>query len=95
MTLVVDASTMVATLVSTGTTGSWAVDLLAGQRLIAPHLMPVEVASVLRRASLAGDLPSEIASLAHADLLALRIRLLPYEPFAERVWTLRSNLTPL
>lgn len=56
--------------------------------------MPVEVASVLRRASLDGDLPSEIASLAHADLLALRIQLLPYEPFAERVWTLRSNLTP-
>ena len=55
--------------------------------------MPVEVANVLRRAALAGEIAVEVASLAHADLLLLRVERFPYEPFAERVWELRANVT--
>ncbi len=93
MTLIVDASTVVAALVDSGPDGTWAEELLAGESLAAPHLMPAEVANILRRAALGGDISADTASLAHGDLLDLRVALFPYEPFAERVWELRSNLT--
>lgn len=35
----------------------------------------------------------EVASLAHIDLLELRVELYAFEPVAQRVWELRSNLT--
>lgn len=93
MTLVVDASTVVAALVDAGPAGAWAESMLASGPLAAPHLMPVEAANILRRSSLAGDISPGIASLAHADLASLRIELFPYRPFATRVWELRSNVT--
>lgn len=93
MTLVVDASTMVAALVDVGHDGSWADQLLSADNLAAPHLMPVEAANILRRAAQAGDISADTATLAHSDLVALRMELFPYEPFAERVWELRENVT--
>jgi predicted nucleic acid-binding protein len=90
---VVDASLVAAALVDGGEDGSWARGLLADGPLAAPHLMPVEVANILRRASASGDLSADSAALAHADLLALRVELFPYGPFAPRVWELRANLT--
>jgi predicted nucleic acid-binding protein len=91
--LVVDASLVVAALIDSGNDGTWAHELLGADQLAAPHLMPVEVANVLRRAVLNGDVSADSAALAHADLLALRIDLFPYGPFAARVWELRGNLT--
>lgn len=91
--LVVDASAVVALLVDAGPDGTWAEQVLAGEQLLAPHLMPVEVANILRRASARGDLSADAAALAHADLLALGVDLYPYEPFASRVWELRENLS--
>ncbi len=67
--------------------------MLAVGDLLAPHLMPVEVASVLRRTALAGTIAAEIAALAHRDLLDMRFKLLPYAPFAERAWELRHTVT--
>ena len=93
MTLVIDASVVVAGLVDGGPVGEWAATLLASGGLAAPHLMPAEVANILRRAALAGDVSADVASLAHADLLDLRVALFPYEPFGDRVWDLRSNIT--
>lgn len=93
MTLVVDASAVVAALVDAGPDGTWAEELLASHDLAAPHLMPVEVANILRRAAAAGQVSGDIASLAHGDLLALRVDLFPYEPFADRVWDLKENVT--
>ena len=93
MTVVVDASVIVAALVDGGPDGEWAASELAHEDLVAPYLMPVEVANILRRAVLAGDLSADIGALAHADLVRLRVGLFPYEPHAERVWTLRDNLT--
>ena len=91
--LVVDASVLVAALVDAGPTGRWAESLLATGPLAAPHLLPVEVAGVLRRAARAGDVSEDVAALAHADLLAMPVQLFPYAPFAGRVWELRANLT--
>ena len=93
MTLVVDASLIVSALVDTGSIGTWAESLLAAGPLSAPHLMPAEAANVLRRAAVRGEISADVASMAHADLLDLRVELFPYAPFAARVWELRDNLT--
>lgn len=93
MTLVVDASMVAAALVDGGPDGTWADEVLAHDQLAAPHLMPVEVANILRRAALSDDISADSATLAHADLLDLRVELFAYEPFALRVWELRDNLT--
>jgi len=61
--------------------------------LMAPHLMVVEVANILRRLARAGVLAEAEAGMAHADLIRLRVQLFDYAPFADRVWTLRNNVT--
>jgi predicted nucleic acid-binding protein len=93
VTLVVDASAVVAALVDEGPDGRWAASELLSEELAAPHLMPVEAANILRRAVLAGDLSAELATLAHDDLVQLRIDLFPYESHARRVWELRDTVT--
>lgn len=93
MTLVVDASIVVAALVDDGDTGRWAEGILLSDDLAAPHLMPVETADILRRAALSGQISADTASLAHADLNSLRVALYPYGPCGARAWALRENLT--
>jgi predicted nucleic acid-binding protein len=93
VTIVVDASAVVAALVDGGPDGQWAYAELVGDDLAAPHLMPAEVANVLRRAAIAGDLTADVAALAHDDLTRLRVDLFAYELHAPRVWELRQNLT--
>ena len=56
MTLVVDASLVVAGLTDSGADGRWAEALLAG------------------------DISVDVASLAHTDLLDLRVEFFPYQP---------------
>ncbi len=93
MSVVVGAALVVAALVDDGPDGRWAESVLTLGELVAPHLMPVEVANILRRSALAGDISEEIAAIAHDELLELAVDLFPYEPFAERVWELRANIT--
>ena len=93
MTIVVDASAVVAALVDVGPDGDWAQAELRGEDLVAPHLLPVEAANILRRAALTGGISADVATIAHDDLLALRVDLYPYELVASRVWELRNNLT--
>lgn len=92
MTVVIDASVLVAALVDSGPDGHWAESLLTAD-LAAPDLVHVEVANVLRRAANAGVITDDIASIAHADVLDLRIGLVSYETVADRAWELRHNLT--
>ena len=66
--------------------------MLASDQIAAPHLMPAEAANILRRADLSGEISSDTAALAHADLLKLRTALFAYEPFAERIWELRAHV---
>lgn len=93
MTLVVDASVVVAALADSGGTGVWAESLLASGPLSAPHLMPVEVANILRRSAARGAISADVAAMAHADLIDLRVEFFPYSPFAGRVWELRDTVT--
>ncbi len=93
MTLVVDASTVVAALVDAGPLGAWAEAMVVAGPLAAPHLMPAEAANILRRTALTGEISADVAALAHDDLLALPVELFPYTPLASRVWELRAKVT--
>lgn len=55
--------------------------------------MPVEVTNVLRRAASTRAVVDAAASLAFEDMLSLRVTLYPFQPLAERVWELRSQVT--
>lgn len=92
MTIVVDASVVVAALVG-DEDGEWALSVLSEDALAAPHLMIVEAANILRRSELAASISSDEASLAHAELVSLTISNFEYSPFADRIWELRKNLT--
>ena len=58
-----------------------------------PHLIDLEVASVLRQAVQRGELDDSRASRALADLTDLRAIRYPHAPFLPRIWELRENLT--
>jgi predicted nucleic acid-binding protein len=90
---VVDSSVLVAALIDTGPDGEWAERVLASGPLIAPGMVLAEVTNVLRRLELSGDVPTLEASAAFEDVMLLDIELLPFDPFAGRVWELRRNVT--
>ena len=93
MTIVIDASVIVAALVDTGRDGIWAESLIATETLVAPELVMVETTNVLRRLELAKELSPLQSGLAQQDLMRLDIQLFPFHPFAERIWALRKNIT--
>jgi predicted nucleic acid-binding protein len=78
----------------TGPTGTWALGLLAADHVLAPSLLPVEVANALRRLALANAISDDNATLAHAQLLALPIDYHRYEDLGARVWALRGDVRP-
>ena len=92
MTVVVDASAVVSALVDSGAEGRWAEQILLDHDIVAPGLLLVECTNVLRRLTASGEIVDLEASIAHKDLMALPVTLFPFEPFAERVWTLCHNL---
>ncbi len=93
MSAVVDASVVVAALTDAGAEGSWAEAVFAERDLVAPHLVLVEATNILRRLERDRTLTASEATAAYGDLLALDILLVPFEPFAERVWALRRTVT--
>ena len=93
MSAVVDASLLVAAAADAGPEGTWAEEVVAGGSLLAPHLVLAEATNILRRLEVAGRLTRLEAGAAARDLLQLDLELLPFAPFAERVWELRGNVT--
>lgn len=93
MSIVVDASVVVAALIDSGPVGKWAESILLKKPLYAPHHMPVESANILRRAAIANQISADMATVSHEDLINLRVELFPYHPFASRVWELHENIT--
>ncbi|MBK9178278.1 MAG: type II toxin-antitoxin system VapC family toxin [Acidimicrobiales bacterium] len=91
--IVVDASVIVTALADDGPDGDTARTRLMHERLIAPHLIDLEVTSAWRRLASAGDLDQRRANLALADLRALRIERVPHTPLLDRCWELRTGLT--
>lgn len=93
MSAVVDASVLVAATIDSGADGEWAEEVVSEGDLLAPHLVLVEATNILRRLERSRTISPPEAAGAQRDLMRLAIELLPFEPFAERVWTLRRNVT--
>ncbi|MFI5045637.1 MAG: type II toxin-antitoxin system VapC family toxin [Acidimicrobiia bacterium] len=91
--IVVDASVVVTALGDDGPDGDRARDRLQGERLVAPHLLDIEVTSAWRRMASAGDLDERRVGFAMEDLRSLRIERAPHGPLLDRCWELRRNLT--
>lgn len=89
--IVIDASAMVEALVGRDVDPAF-LDALAGE-LDAPHLLDVEVMSVLRGLTLAGKLDPALAEQARRDHFAFAITRHEVEPFADRIWDLRHQHT--
>ena len=91
--IVVDASVVVTALADDGADGDRARIRLRGERLVAPHVIDLEVVSAWRRLAAAGQIHERRASLALADLAAFRVDRVRHEPLLARCWELKANLT--
>lgn len=93
--IVVDASTVAVAVTDDGVEGNAARNrLLEDPDLHAPHLIDLEVISVLRGLRRAGRVEPERAALALEDLSELPLVRYPHWPLAARIWELRANLSP-
>ncbi|MCC5951404.1 MAG: type II toxin-antitoxin system VapC family toxin [Acidimicrobiia bacterium] len=91
--IVVDASVVVTALADDGPDGDRLRGTLRGERLVAPEVIDLEVASAWRRLLATGDLDERRAQFALDDLMALRLERAPHRPLLARCWELRHNLT--
>lgn len=91
--IVVDASVLVAASVLADDAADWARQLIVVDDLAAPHLAPVEAQQAIRRLLQRDAIGVRIANQARLDVLAVNLDLHPFAPFADRVWSLRENLT--
>lgn len=64
-----------------------------GETVHAPHLLDVEVAQVVRRYALTGQVDQERCRMALDDLAEFPLRRYPHDVLLPRVWELRNNLT--
>ena len=93
MTVVVDATVMVAALVDSGPEGRWAEAVVGENALAAPEVVLVEATNILGRLECRGEISRIEANGAMRDLLRRDIELLPFAPFADRVWELRHSVS--
>ena len=92
--IVVDASVLAVALGDDGTDGEHTRERLAGETLVAPELVDLEVVSVWRRHVAAKLMPARRAASALADLADLPLRRSSHQPFLQRIWELRHAITP-
>ena len=93
MSIVIDASVVVAALVDSGPVGRWAEEVLGSGLLLGPELVRAEATNIFRRLERARLIATPEANAAQDDLMQLDIELFPFEPFAGRIWELRHNVT--
>lgn len=92
--IVVDASVAVEIVLQLGAADALMDRLFAKQvPLYAPELLDVEVAQVIRRYWLNGDISAARGGEAITDLADLPITRMQHGPLLPRVWQLRSNAT--
>ncbi|HEX7090352.1 MAG TPA: type II toxin-antitoxin system VapC family toxin [Longimicrobiales bacterium] len=91
--IVPDASAILELLLRTDAAAAVETRLFAGETLHAPHVLDLEVAQVLRRYALRGELSARRGAEALADFAALPIERYPHHLFLGRIWDLRANVT--
>lgn len=92
--IIADASFLVMALGDDGPDGTQARERLRGEELAAPHLVDLEVISVLRRSARTGTITEQRASQALQDLTDLEVERVAHTSLLSRIWELRSNYTP-
>jgi predicted nucleic acid-binding protein len=92
--IVVDASALVEALLQTPAAEAVERRLFeTGETLHAPHLLDVEVAQVIRRYAVKGEIDEARGRAALADLSDFPLRRYPHDFLLPRIWDLRNNLT--
>ena len=91
--IVVDASVVAAALIDEDAVGDRLRARLADERLTAPAVIDIEVASTWRGIARAGRLSARRAEVAVADLAAFPLERAPHGPLMPRIWDLRDNLS--
>lgn len=92
--IVVDASVLIEVLLNTDDGIAIADRLLSGtETLLAPHLIDIEVAQVLRRYVLRGEVKGVRAQQALELLAEFPLTRYDHEPLLGRIWELRENVT--
>jgi predicted nucleic acid-binding protein len=93
VSVVVDASVLVAALVDSSDHGRWAEDVIISGSLHAPELARVEATNIFRRLERSKQVSSAQANAAHDDLMELSLETFGFDPFADRIWELRHSIT--
>lgn len=91
--LVIDASAVVDLLLEQPVNDRLRVRVAVADELHAPHLIDLEVLSVVRRLCAAGKLSGDAAGVALQHFGLLPISRYPHEPLRSRIWALRHELT--
>jgi predicted nucleic acid-binding protein len=92
--IVIDASAILELLLRKSAAAAIERRLFCGRETLhAPHLLDIEVAHVLRRYALAGEMSAERGREALEDLEDLSLCRYPHHVLLPRVWELRANLT--
>jgi predicted nucleic acid-binding protein len=90
----VDASALIEVLLNTTSAATIASRLFApGETLHVPYLADLEIAQVLRRYVLTGNMSAERGAQALTDLADLPLRRYGHDFLLPRIWELRSNIT--
>lgn len=92
--IVIDASALIEVLLNSPAAAKVRERLFGrADTLHAPHLLDLEVAQVLRRYTLSGEMSVERSEQALEDLADLPLNRYPHDIFLRRIWSLRRNLT--
>ncbi len=92
--IVVDASALLEVLLQTPAAGVVSNRIFRrGEALAAPHLIDLEVAQVLRRYNLMGELDDQRGREALEDLADMPLSRFSHPDLLPRIWELRHNVT--
>jgi predicted nucleic acid-binding protein len=93
--IVLDASAAIDYLIDGGERGKWARESIRHERsLAAPHVIDIEVVSGLRQLLASAEVTRRDAEIGLSDFAGLGIARYPVTILLDRIWRLRSVLTP-
>lgn len=91
--IVVDASALVNVLIEQPPNAALISRLESSGELHAPHLLDIEILSVLRRLCASGLLADDLADIALRSFDRIPITRYPHTSLRERIWELRHSIT--
>ena len=91
--IVIDSSVLIAALVERTDDAAWSRTIAADPDLHGPELVLAEAMNGVRRSEINHGVSTVQAEFARNTLGRMGFSLYPFNPFAERIWDLRHNLT--